>query len=110
MPSGLTRIDMSSITAGDIRVHWSLPADEGGDPVLGYKLYLDTTLHLDASTNSTLNMYTYTGLSVGTTYRLSVTAINDIGESDPAYLDLLAASVPQKLSLPTLVLSTETSI
>jgi hypothetical protein len=85
---------MESVTAGDIRIEWSLPADEGGDPVLGYKLYLDTVLMLDASSQSTLNEYTYTGLSVGSTYRISVTAINDIGESEPAYLDLLAASVP----------------
>lgn len=39
-----------------------------------------------------------------------MTAINDIGESEPATLSLLAASVPQKLSTPQLVLSTQTSI
>jgi hypothetical protein len=39
-----------------------------------------------------------------------VTAINAIGESQPATLDLLAASVPQKLSAPTLVSSTANSI
>jgi hypothetical protein len=93
-PSNLERIDIESVTAGDIRIHWTLPDDEGGDPVLGYKLYLDSALVLDASLQSTLNEYTYTGLSVGRTYRLAVTAINDIGESPPAYLDLLAASVP----------------
>lgn len=65
MPKDLHRIDMSSLTAGDIRIHWSQPDDMGGDPVLGYKLYLDSALMLDASTQSTLNQYTYTGLSVG---------------------------------------------
>lgn len=109
-PSDLQRIDMTSVTAGDIRVHWALPADEGGDPVLGYRLYLDGVLMLDASTQSTLNEYTYTGLSVGNTYRLSVTAVNDIGESEHSHLDLLAASVPQKLSLPIMVVSTQSSI
>jgi len=93
-PQNIARIDMESVTAGDIRIKWSLPADEGGDPVLGYLLYLDGSLVLDASTQSTLNEYTYTGLSVGRTYRLSVTAVNDIGESPAAYLDLIAASVP----------------
>ena len=57
-----------------------------------------------------MNSFTFTGLSVGVTYRLSVKAINDIGESIPGYLDLLAASVPQKLAVPTLVTSTVTSI
>jgi hypothetical protein len=77
-----------------VRITWALPTDEGGDPVLGYRLYLDTVLWHDASKQSTLNNYTYTSLSVGTSYRFSVTAVNDIGESDPSYLDLLAASVP----------------
>lgn len=93
-PKNLIRIDMESITAGDIRIHWEKPDDEGEDPVLGYKLYLDNTLHLDASNSSTLNTYTYTGLSVGEQYNISVTAVNDIGESAPSSLDLLAASVP----------------
>ena len=96
-PFGLQRIEMATVTAGDVRLTWALPTDEGGDPVLGYRLYLDSVLWHDASTSTTLNNYTFSGLSVGTTYRFGVTAINDIGESDPSYLDLLAASVPQKL-------------
>lgn len=85
---------MTTVTAGDVRVTWALPADEGGDPVLGYRLYLDNTLWLDASALSTFNNYTYSGLSVGQTYRFAVTAVNSIGESDQTYLDLIAASVP----------------
>ena len=50
IPYEFKRIDMESVTAGDIRVEWKLPLDEGGDPVLGYKLYLDSALVLDAST------------------------------------------------------------
>lgn len=43
---------MDSLIAGEIRVSWSLPADEGGDPVTGYKLYLDSILLVDKSTSS----------------------------------------------------------
>lgn len=56
---------MKSLTAGDIRVSWQLPTDNGGSSVNGYKLYLNNVLLVDASTQSTLNQYTYTGLSVG---------------------------------------------
>ena len=56
---------MNSLTAGDIRVTWAIPADSGGTPVNGYLIYLNNALLVDASTQSTLNKYTYTGLSVG---------------------------------------------
>jgi hypothetical protein len=101
---------MESVIAGNVRITWTLPTDEGGDPVLGYRLYLNAVLWYDASKQSTFNNYTYVSLSVGASYRFSVTAVNDIGESDPSYLDLLAASVPQKLEQPVLVLSTLTTI
>ena len=64
-PSALTRIEMDSVAAGDVRLTWAIPSDQGGDPVLGYKLYLDDVLWYDASKESTLNNYTFTGLSVG---------------------------------------------
>lgn len=101
---------MNSLTAGDIRVKWQLPADNGGSPVNGYRLYLNDILLVDASRQSTLNSYTYTGLSVGQTYLLSISAVNNIGESPKASLSLLAASVPQKLQAPTLVSATSTTI
>jgi hypothetical protein len=75
--------------------------------VLGYKIFLDETLWFDASSQSTVNEFTFTGLSVGTLHRFSVSAINNIGMSNFAYLDLIASSVPQKLAPPTLVSSSE---
>ena len=38
---------MESLVAGQIRIKWALPADEGGTPVTGYLIYLDDTLHYD---------------------------------------------------------------
>lgn len=40
---------MASLTAGDIRITWSLPVDNGGTPVLGYKIYLNQALLVDVS-------------------------------------------------------------
>lgn len=108
-PHNLMRIDKDSLPAGEIRVTWTLPLDEGGDPVTGYRLYLDqTTLVVEGE--STLNTYTFKQLSVGRQYSLGVAAFNDIGESPLATLSELAASVPQKLSEPTLVDSSTTEI
>lgn len=101
---------MSSISSGDIRISWSSPSDIGGNPILGYKLYVNSTLVLDASTQSTLNTYTFTGLSVGRTYNISVTAVNEISESQASYFYIVAASVPQKLTTPVYIQSTTTYI
>ena len=68
----------------------------------GYKIYLNDFLYIDASTKSTLNAYTFTNLSVGKNYKISITAINQIGESAKTSLTVLAASVPPKMSAPTL--------
>jgi hypothetical protein len=67
-PSNIRRIDKNTVIAGDVRIGWTIPTDEGGDPVLGYKLYLNNSLWYDASQESTLNNYTFIGLSVGKTY------------------------------------------
>jgi hypothetical protein len=75
------RIDNENVQAGDVRVAWALPQDEGADPVLGFRLYLDSVLWHDASMQSTFNNFTFTGLSVGQLYKFSVSAVNDIGES-----------------------------
>jgi len=79
-------------------LRWSLPEDEGGDPVTGYKLYVDSVLIVDASGSSTMNEFIFSNLSVGASYHLQVAAVNSIGESPAASLTLLAASVPQKLA------------
>jgi len=109
-PEAFTRIDMESLQAGEIRVTWALPADEGGDPVTGYKLYLNSIIFYDASRQATFNGFTFTNLSVGQTYTIGVTAVNDIGEGEAAELDLLAASVPSKLQAPTYVSSSGDSV
>lgn len=43
-------------------------------------------------------------------YTIGVSAVNDLGEGASATLSELAASVPMKLALPTLVTSTLDSI
>jgi len=97
-PANLHRTEWDSLPAGSIMLKWSLPEDEGGDPVTGYKLYVDSVLIQDASGSSTMNEYIFTNLSVGAPYQLQVAAVNSIGESLAASLTLLAASVPQKLA------------
>lgn len=67
-------------------------------------------MYYDGSSQSTLNSYTITDLTVGVTYSISVTAINAAGESPKTTLSLLGASVPSKMSAPTLSTASTTSI
>ena len=101
---------MDSLVAGQIRITWALPADEGGDPVTGYLVYLDEVLHYDARGVPTLNEFTFTSLNVAQTYTLGVSAVNDIGEGPQDTLMELAASVPMKLPSPLLESSTGDSL
>jgi hypothetical protein len=57
-----------------------------------------------------MNTYTFTDLAVGFMYDLSVSAFNDIGESQLQTLSLKAASVPQKLGDPVFVSSSQSEI
>ena len=83
-PSGLTRIDMEALAAGQIRIVWGLPVDEGGDPVTGYLIYLDSVLYFDARGDPTLNEFTFMALNVAQVYTIGVSAVNDIGEGPQA--------------------------
>ncbi len=59
---------------------WDLPADDGGSPIVGYRVYLNSVLKYDGNGTSTQNNYTLINLIVGRTYVISVSAINNKGE------------------------------
>jgi hypothetical protein len=109
-PTNLQRIDLDTVIAGSVRVLWQQPADEGEDPTLGYKLYLDNNLFADFSTLSSLNNYTFTGLQVSRSYVFSVTALNDIGESDKQSITEIASAPPSQLRQAEFVSSSLTTL
>ena len=73
-PSGLTA------TAGNAQVSlsWQAPGSDGGAPVTGYRVYQGTSRTPVASVTGT--SATVPGLSNGTTYSYTVTAVNQAGE------------------------------
>ena len=78
---------------------WDLPADDGGNPITGYTVYLDGLVYFNSTEgDSTLSEYTLTSLTVDRGYAISVSARNLIGESELATQNLLAASLPPKPS------------
>jgi Fibronectin type III domain len=85
-------------TAGDgqLTVSWQPPPSDGGAAILGYDLYLGTSAHGESPrpVNGTLISGTsvvVTGLGNGTTYYLTVEAVNDAGLHSAASAEVSAA-------------------
>jgi len=85
--------------AGDgmVILRWNAPANDGGHPVTGYKVWYgdETPVTVDASTHE----YTFTGLANGQAYTFKVVAINEKGGSAAASV----RATPQKGSEPVVV-------
>jgi hypothetical protein len=73
IPTGLTA------TAGDttISINWSAPSSNGGSPITGYKIYRNNIFLTQLGIVTT---FTNLGLSNGTPYTYTVSALNAIGE------------------------------
>ena len=107
-PQNFERIDETTLSAGIIRVKWEIPSSIGGTGITGYAVYQDDKLIYEASNTE----YTHTiySLSIGTSYKIGVAAINAVGEGTKSELTLIAASVPSQMNRPTLTTSSMTDI
>ncbi len=72
-------------TAGDAEatVSWTAPADQGGGPVLSYRVVSDPGA-IDVVVSTPETTATVTGLDNGTSYTFTVTATNAVGDSPPS--------------------------
>ena len=108
VPQNFVRKDITTLSAGMIRVSWEAPIDNGGTEITGYNLYQNGKLIYQASNTE----YTYTlyDLNIGSTYTVAVSAVNAIGEGTKSQANMIAASVPAKMTRPTLEASSQTNI
>ena len=86
--------DLSASTGGNTRINlsWTAPGDDGGSPIIGYKIEVSPDgnanwTELVANTGNTTTTYAHIGLAAGTTRHYRVSAINSAGAGDPSNID-----------------------
>jgi predicted phage tail protein len=97
-PTGFTA---TAISPTSVSLSWSMPQNNGGAAITGYKIEYKVPTSNYALLNKTGNVTQYTnkGLSTGTTYIYRVSAINSVGIGNPS---LEAVATPKKSSSPPL--------
>lgn len=87
-PQSPTNLSATAISSSQINLSWSAPGNNGGSPIVGYKIERSTNggawSTIVSNTGSTSTMYTNTGLLPLMTYSYRVSAINGIGTSMPS--------------------------
>ena len=107
-PTFVTRSggDLSIGLTPSIQIAWLPPQDNGGVPILGYKVEANVNggsynVLYDGSTNPTLLTYNFQGLTQGATYIFRVYARNVKGYSAASgTITIIAATMPPQTSVP----------
>ena len=99
-PTGLTAEPAGD---GKIRLRWTMPSRNGGEPISDYEYMVDSDGW--TPTDSTDTTYTVANLTNGTEYTFKVRAVNRNGESD-ASTSVMATPVEFVLEAPTNLMAT----
>lgn len=98
---------MSAISgAGSVQLSWSVPNGDGGSPVTGYRIYRGAASGTETLLADGVGSMDYTdaGVTAGTTYYYTVTAVNANGEG-PTPAEASAKPTAGAPSAPTLTAS-----
>ena len=83
--------DLGAIAASrnEILLGWSPPRDDGGSPIIGYKIESSTDggaswTTVRSNTGTTNTAYRHGNLQPGTMYRYRVSAVNEVGAGEPS--------------------------
>ena len=105
VPSAPTGVKSTPLSTTSATIAWTVPTSSGGMPISSYKLYVDNTLYVTVTGTATTTA-AVSSLTLGTTYKIQVSAVNSVGESAlSAIYYLLFANVP---SVPTSLTLTST--
>ena len=99
VPGAPTALSATAAGGTQINLSWTAPTDDGGSPIIGYKIEVSPDGNADwtelvANTGNANTTYEHIGLTVGTSRHYRVSAINSDGVGDPSNIDDATASVP----------------
>jgi hypothetical protein len=88
-PPGVPTAVTASGDSAQATVNWAAPSSDGGSPITSYRItpYIGANAQTPATVTAPAGSKTITGLTNGTTYTFTVTAINSVGagpESAPS--------------------------
>jgi hypothetical protein len=88
-PQPPTNLSAVAASTSQINLSWNAPTNNGGSAITGYKIERSTNAGstwsiLVANTASTSTTFSDTGLTANTSYTYRVSAINNIGASNPS--------------------------
>ena len=92
VPGAPTALSASAAGGTQINLSWTAPTDDGGSPIIGYKIEVSPDgaadwTELVANTGNANTTYEHMGLTAGTTRHYRVSAINSDGAGDPSNID-----------------------
>ena len=76
----------SVIQATFVIIRWTAPADDGGSPIIGYRMILqkgETEIEKDNITDPGTTSYSFRGLEKNTNYTVKLFSRNFVFEGDP---------------------------
>jgi len=85
VPQPPTNLSATAISSSQINLSWTAPSNNGGSAITGYKIERSTDGGSTWSISNTASTtYSDTGLVHSTTYTYRVSAINQVGSSQPS--------------------------
>ena len=92
VPGAPTALSATAAGGTQINLSWTAPTDDGGSPIIGYKIEVSPDGNADwtelvANTGNANTTYEHIGLTVGTSRHYRVSAINSDGVGDPSNID-----------------------
>ena len=101
---------VSFVSSSSMMISWLAPPFNGGFPILNYKLYVNNAL-LDPNVEATEKTYLLTSLTLGSSYKIQISSVNEIGESAKSESNTIlfsnVPSAPASLTLASIVESKE---
>lgn len=89
IPSAPQNLQATATSSSQINLSWNTSSDNGGSPIIGYMIERSndtgaTWSTIQSNTGSADTTYSDTGLAHSTTYTYRVSAINQVGTSQPS--------------------------